>query len=1224
MASSKETCRHLMVLMVLVLCCGTGAAVETAGEASIERLQLLDRPVEQSLNFHLSGADWRWLGKKRTLVLGTVGPPNRPPFDLTNNDQDFDGLTADYAALLAKHLGVSVEVRRYPTRGAANVALAKGDIDLLGLSRQRDLPSEDFALSRPYVKDRTASVVRIGEHRLAGKAGAAPRVAIVTGYLPDDEVRRLYPSAILTPFSSAQKAIAAVAYGQVDLFLGDAVSASYLINKSYFNDVQLDGYATGRQDGVGFAVQRKESVLLRVLDTVLQAIPEQVHESMLRRWGVGLDFRLSSTMPALTAVEQRWIAQHPKIKVLVSGVLAPVTFFDEGGQFNGVVSDYLRLVRLQTGLEFEVIRVDSIQEMVKEVRDGRADLIGSVAISADRLADIAFTRPYLINSFVLVTRDDGKPVADVSRLRGKKLAIQAGNPLVPLLRKQYPDVELVLTDYAMTAFEQLDRGQVDGAVQTQIVASYFISRFFHGKLHIAASIDDEAARLAMGVRRGEPELRDILNKVLLSVSPAEAIMLTNRWREKSDTGPSSWNTYRSLIFQIAGGAMLLILATLFWIVYLRRQIRKRHLAERALDDQLEFMRALIDGTPHPIYVRDLQARLIECNRSYLEAMGGEREDVMGKTLPEATILSDESAQILHATYLQTMKDGKAEFADRDIAFGQRSLKIYHWTLPFNDTRGHPAGMIGGWIDISEREELVNALQMAKDTADEANRAKSTFLATMSHEIRTPMNAIIGMLELVLKRGDEGRWDRQSITVAYDSAKTLLGLIGDILDIAKIESGKLELVPERANLRELVEAVSRVFDGLARQKGLTLRTFIDAEAGVDVLIDPMRFKQILSNLVSNAIKFTDEGQVTIRVDTRDDGDARLAVQLMVTDTGQGIAQDEQAKLFSSFVQVSPRNAKEAGNGTGLGLAISRKLAQMMGGGIELQSEPGVGTQVMVTFTVAAMEAFDISTAPIAMTARKSNRLRVLVVDDNVANRLVLCQQLEYLGHEVQYAEDGARALQIWRVNDVDLVMTDCNMPVMNGYQLAREIRHAESQCDEENHCVIWGYTANAQPQEVQRCKASGMNDCLFKPIGLDDLQRRLTAGLSHGVIDEMSMTTAPLFEVRSLEAMTKGNFMLMSKLANELIKSNRSDALLLSQRAATADWLAVSDVAHSIKGASTIVGGRILSDAAAELESLCRDGAAEADLRRGMSVVLREIARLEESLEKWLSAALPEV
>lgn len=218
-------------------------------------------------------------------------------------------------------------------------------------------------------------------------------------------------------------------------------------------------------------------------------------------------------------------------------------------------------------------------------------------------------------------------------------------------------------------------------------------------------------------------------------------------------------------------------------------------------------------------------------------------------------------------------------------------------LPYKDSDGAVIGMIAGWIDISERQLLLGMVQ-------EANRAKTTFLATMSHEIRTPMNAVIGMLELTLKKADQGVLDRFAIEVASSAAHGLLDLIGDILDIARIESGKLSLTPERANLRELVTSLARIFEGLAEQKHLQLLLDLDVEADCDVLIDPLRFKQIVSNLLSNAIKFTTEGEIRLTLKVLPaSAEKQLCIRLRVEDSGMGISSEDQQRLFSPFSQAS---------------------------------------------------------------------------------------------------------------------------------------------------------------------------------------------------------------------------------------------------------------------------------------------------------------------------------
>jgi Signal transduction histidine kinase len=293
------------------------------------------------------------------------------------------------------------------------------------------------------------------------------------------------------------------------------------------------------------------------------------------------------------------------------------------------------------------------------------------------------------------------------------------------------------------------------------------------------------------------------------------------------------------------------------------------------------------------------------------------------------------------------------------------------------------------------------------------------------------------------------------------------------------------------VRELVESVARVFDGLARQKALELRLEIEAEAACDVLIDPLRFKQILSNLVSNAIKFTDFGHVKIRVYGERVAGDRLALELSVQDSGIGISEDEQRQLFEPFSQVA-RSGNASRGGTGLGLTICRKLAEMMGGTVRMESRPGEGTTVTVRLLLQTLESLpECETGQAQVASRTTHALKVLVVDDHVANRMLLSQQLEHLGHQVEVAADGSQALQAWHPGDFDLVITDCNMPVLNGYGLARRIRELEEEMAAEP-CVIFGFTANAQPDEIENCRLAGMDDCLFKPIGLDNLRARLDA------------------------------------------------------------------------------------------------------------------------------------
>ena len=1194
--------KYLSLLTALVLC-----TCVSAEPARTETLSLLSRSATSGVEVALDNAQRSWLEHKRELRVGT-STTDYPPFDMTDSGQDYEGLTADYVGILAKTLDVSIKVERFASRDAAIKALEEGQIDLLGTSNGFEAANRNLLLSAPYAIDQPVLVTREGETRSLSQGLEGLRLSMVYHYLPLDEIKALYPKAIIQSYPSYQNALNAVAFDQADVFLGDTVSTHYMINKGYLKNIKMANFGRHEAQGFSFAVRHDNAQLLAIINATLKAVPDSEQERIAKRWSAGSDILLSDNKLQLTGREEQWLAQHPVVRVVVSETLAPLTFFDAHGNFRGITADLLEMIRLRTGLRFEIQRAHGLNTMIQRVKQGETDIISAISPTASRESTLQFTRPYLVNSFVLLTAKGRQAPASLEQLAGKKLALSQGNPLTDYLRSQYPRITLVETESIYRATELLAEGEVQGAVNTLVIANYLLaSQMFRDRLQISATLGTQPATFALATARDATELHSILNKALLSIAPDELGIINSRWRGYAPASDSYWRNYHRLIYQIIIGTSLLLLLSLVWNAYMRRQIRHRKMAERALSDQFEFMRAMVNGTPHPIYVRDREGILKTCNDSYLQAFSARREDVIGKTVMQACgLLSNEcEAHDYQADYLRVMAEGTPLVLDRPLNIGGKTFTIYHWILPFRDSLGEVQGIIGGWIDISERRHLLDELRAAKELADDANRAKSTFLATMSHEIRTPMNAVIGLLELTLKRADQGHLDRPSIEVAYHSAKDLLELIGDILDIARIESGRLNLSPERVNLRNLAHSVIRVFDGLARQKNLTLSLHFHARGDApDVLIDPLRFKQILTNLVSNAIKFTRQGQVTLAINllpasTPDHTELQLSVQ----DTGIGISDRDQARLFEPFAQAE-NSGQLALNGAGLGLLICRSLCEMMGGTLELSSQVNVGTLVEIKLRLPTLPPCLSSAAHEPVINPAAHRLNVLVVDDHPANRLLMCQQLGYLGHRFTTEHDGAAGFKTWKEGTFDLVIADCNMPVMNGYDLTRAIRQYE-QASQQRPCTVLGFTANAQPEERQRCAMAGMDDCLFKPISLTLLSQHLAALVPLDTGNEA-------FNLESLNALSGGDNERKQRLLEELLRSNGQDLKALMHLPDNGDLKPFADIAHRIKGAARIVG-------AAQLIKHCEilEHASPSNLIQARNDVQASMQALEQVLARQL-------
>lgn len=622
-----------------------------------------------------------------------------------------------------------------------------------------------------------------------------------------------------------------------------------------------------------------------------------------------------------------------------------------------------------------------------------------------------------------------------------------------------------------------------------------------------------------------------------------------------------------------------------------------------------------------------------------EALGLDREesddriplDLLAHPLDRSRV-----ADALHGT----LGDG----GGRNIEFRAHSVVGDRWIqariAAQHDATGRISGLVGSVQDVTERKRGEIALAEATTAAEQANLAKGRFLANMSHEVRTPMNAVIGMAHVAMKEAADPR-QRDRLLKIHQAASSLLGILNDILDLSKIESGKLDIETVDFRLEDVAEGVIDIVTLKAGEKGLQLVLDIGEDVPTALIGDPLRLRQVLVNLLNNAIKFTDPGgRVSISVMLEAQHDASAVLRFSVSDTGIGISEAQQARLFQPFAQADASISRLFG-GTGLGLAISRHLVDLMGGTIWVESEPGEGSRFHFRLPLRRQSGTPSQRHLVSTVTRdeadqalmKLRGARVLLVEDNRLNQEVIRELLTPYGIEVEIAENGVQALErLGKADDFDGVLMDCQMPVMDGLTATRRLREQTR----FKTLPIIALTADAMQADVQRALDAGMNAHIAKPVDVDAMYVALSQWIhpsrpaaAQPTAPSTPPTTGPQDAAPDLPALpgidrqaglasTRNNRDLYRRLLVRFHGEYGDFASRLDTAFRSNDAAAMARLAHSLRSAAGHIGANRTQTAATALETACKDRLPCETARQMLLSALREvldgIAQLPELID----------
>lgn len=1174
----------------------------------------------------LTDAEAAWIaGHPRVRVHNET---DWPPFNFAEEGQA-RGYSIDFMNLVAEKTGLKVDYITGPTWGEFLDLMKSGDLDVMLNIVKTPERLKYLAYTRPYADNPNTILSKRGAtydnlEQMIGKTISVPK-----GFFYEEILTRDYPGIKLHLVKGTLETMKAVAFGKADAALGELAVFNHLLGRHLMTDLVVSGEVKmGNPEYalLNMASRIEHPLLASILDKGIQAVTLEEIRAIQRKW-LG-ETRVSAGGKIelkLTEIEKAWLAAHNDIRVGFDPSYPPFEYAGPEGQISGIASGYIELVNERLGVNMKAVPGLTWSQVVAGLKDRTLDVAPTMSPSAERKGFASFTSTHLKFPRVILTRQDFEFVGGLGDLAGKRVAQVKDFVTNEFLKRDYPAIVAHEVETPLQGLLAVSHGKADAIVLNLAVASYLLQSENIANIKVAAPTGLELPGHAMAVRGDWPELASILNKVLASITPEEHAAIRTKWiavrfEHVADTG-----ALIEVALQVGAVAVVVVVLIVVWNRRLSREIGRREETQKELAEKEALLRLALDQMSDGLYQLDGDLRFSLFNDRYKELLGVPNELVqVGKPVVDTVrYLAD------RGDYGEGEKEELVQNRLKEFRRGEPlsiEVKTPLKTLEFRQTPTADGGMVAVASDITERKHAEEVLLAAKEDAEASEKAKSDFVAVVSHEVRTPMNGVLGMARLMLETPLMGE-QRDYAQTIVESGEGLLTILNDLLDISKLEAGKLEIEAFAFSPRRLIADTGNVMRPRAVEKGVNTIYTVDPEVPAAVMGDGNRLRQIVFNLLSNATKFTDRGEIEMALEAREIGSGRIELKIIVKDTGSGITEEASKKLFAPYVQANIDIARKYG-GTGLGLSISRRLAELMGGEITLKSEIGVGSEFTLTvpFDIAETAPQDDPDRSQWASGGWGPGLRVLLVEDNKINRKVAQGMLGKLGHKTEIAENGREALEILETSDpFDVILMDRHMPVMDGIEATRRIR---SKDDLEGTIPIIAVTAAATQREIETCLEAGMNDVVTKPIDPRELEialRRIAAD-DRGIrtdftIAEPENGDAAVLDLKIIDGLKEDygeeSALEFFDMFREIGVENLEGYLAADE---AGDIGQMTHFSHDLKSSAANVGLMRLSALSRDIEIACDDGrmADARELGLGLSDAVDQAMRALDSLAGGIS------